>query len=103
MAMTDVCRFVRWWIAGLRRDMCVAISIDELLEQMNGFLRDVGYGKLEAVTESELKECLKHINTVEIIIKDGKEVVWLWGGRLRRRLFNKIVEKAAEDGEVVVA
>ncbi len=55
--MTNVCRFVRRWIAGLRRDMCVAVSVDELLEQMNDILKDVGYGSLEAVAESELKEC----------------------------------------------
>ncbi len=100
--MTNVCRFVRLWITGLRRDMCVAVSVDELLEQMNGFLEDVGYGKLEKVTEGEVKECLKHISTVEILVKDGKEVLWLWGGRLRSRLFNRIIEKAVENGEVVV-
>jgi hypothetical protein len=100
--VTDVCRFVRLWITGLRRDMCVAVSVDELLEQLNGFLEDVGYGRLEKVTESELKECLKHISTVEVVVKDGKEVLWLWGGRLRGRLFNKIIEKAAENGEAGV-
>lgn len=97
--MTDVCRFVRWWITGLRRDMCVAVSVDELLEQLNGFLEDVCYGRLEKVTESELKECLRRISTVEVVVKDGKG---LWGGRLRGRLFNKIIEMAAENGEAAV-
>ncbi len=102
MAVTSVCRFVRQWIAGLRRDMYVAVTVDELLEQMNGFLRDVGYGKLESITEGELKECLKHIPTVEVIVKDGKEILWLWGGRLRSRLINKIIEKTVRDGEAAV-
>jgi hypothetical protein len=69
---------------------------------MNGFLRDVGYGKLEKVTESELKECLKRISTVETVVKDGKEVLWLWGGQLRRRLFNRIIDVAVKEGEVNV-
>ncbi len=100
--MTDVCRFVRQWIAGLRRDMYVAVTVDELLDQMNFFLDHEGYGKLEKVTEGELKECLKHIPTVEIIVLSGKEVLWLWGNQLRSRLINKIIEKAAENGAAVV-
>ncbi len=102
MAVTNVCRFVRWWITGLRRDMYVAVAVDELLDQMNWFLEHVGYGKLEKVAEGELKECLKHIPTVEIIVKDGNEVLWLWGGRLRGRLLSRIIKKAAEDGGVAI-
>jgi hypothetical protein len=100
--MTDVCRYVRQWVNSLRRDMCVAISVDELLELMNSYLEAVGYGSLEKVTESGLKECLKRNKTVEAVVKDGKEVLWLWGGRRRRELLDRIVEMAVKNGEVSV-
>ncbi len=99
VAQKNVCRFIRQWITGLRRDMYVAATVDELLDQMNFFLDHKGYGKLEKVTEGELKECLKHIST---IVKDGDDVLWLWGNQLRSRLINKIIEKAAENGAAVV-
>jgi hypothetical protein len=63
-------------------------------------LKDVGYGKLEKVAEDELKECLRHIGTVEVIVKDGKEVVWLWGNRRQRKLFYRIIDIAVQEGEV---
>jgi len=98
--MTSVCRYIRRWIGALRRQLTAAITVDELLKTLNGYLRDVGYGKLEKVTEDELKECLRRIGTVEVIVKDGKEVVWLWGGRRLRELVNRIVDIAAQEGEV---
>jgi hypothetical protein len=101
-ANTSVCRYIRQWISVLRRQMTVAITTDELLKKLNGYLRDVGYGRLERVTEDELKQCLKHISTVEIITKSGKEVVWLWGSRLRRRLLNMIIDIVIQEGEVNV-
>jgi len=102
--MTDasICRYIRRWISVLRRQLTAAITVDELLKILNGYLRDVGYGRLERVTEDELKECLRRINTVEVIAKGGKEVVWLWGGRRLRELINRIVDVAVQEGEVVV-
>jgi len=82
--------------------LTVAITVDEFLKLLNRYLRDFGYGKLETVTEDELKECLRHISTIEIAIKDGEEVVWLWGGQLRHRLFNRIIDIAIQEGEVGV-
>ncbi|MFZ8840135.1 MAG: hypothetical protein ACO2PM_14740 [Pyrobaculum sp.] len=102
-AVTDVCRYVRRWINSLRRDMCIAISVDELLELMNGYLEAVGYGNLEKVTEADLKGCLKRSKTVEIVVKDGGEVLWLWGGRRRRELFDRIIKMTVKNGEVSVA
>ena len=100
-AMTDVCRYIRKWINSLRKEACVAITVDALLEQLNTYLEVVGYGDLKKVAESDLKECLKRSKTVEMI-KDGKEVLWLWGGRRRRELFDVIIQKAVKDGEVYV-
>jgi len=101
-AMTDVCRYVRRWINSLRKDECIAISVDELLELMNTYLKAVGYGNLEKVAGSDLKECLKRSKTVEMVVKDGGEVLWLWGGRRRRELFDMIIQKAVKDGKVYV-
>jgi hypothetical protein len=98
--MTSVCRYIRQWIGVLRRQLAAAITVDKLLKILNGYLRDVGYGKLEKVTEDELKECLRRIGTVEVIVKDGKEVVWLWSGRRLRELVNRIVDIAVQEGEV---
>jgi hypothetical protein len=100
-AGTSVCRYIRQWIRHLRRQLAIAITVDKFLKLLNGYLQEFGYGKLEMVTEDELKECLRHI-AVEIIVKDGKEVVWLWGGRLRRRLFNRIIDATIQEGEVGV-
>jgi len=100
--MTDVCRYVRRWINSLRKDECIAISVDELLELMNTYLKAVGYGNLEKVAEGDLKECLKRSKTVEMVVKDGGEVLWLWGGRRRRELFDMIIQKAVKDGKVYV-
>jgi len=78
-ADTSACRYIRQWIRHLRRELAIAITVDKFLKLLNGYLQDFGYGKLEMVTEDELKECLRHISTIEIAIKDGEEVVWLWG------------------------
>ena len=86
----------------LRRQLTAAITVDTFLKILNGYLEDVGYGKLEKVTEDELKECLRRIGTVEVIVKDGKEVVWLWGGRRLRELVNRIVDIATQEGEINV-
>ena len=102
-AVTDVCRYIRKWINSLRKEACVAITVDALLELMNGYLEAVGYGNLEKVTEADLKECLKRNKTVEIVVKDGDEVLWLWGGRSRRELFDRIIKMTVKNGEVSVA
>jgi hypothetical protein len=101
-ADTSACRYIRQWIRHLKRRLAIAIKVDEFLKLLNDYLQEFGYGKLEEVTEDELKQCLRHV-AVEIIVKDGKEVVWLWGGRLRHRLFDRIIEMAAKNGEVSVA
>jgi hypothetical protein len=103
MTAANVCRYIRRWISALRRQLTAAITVDKLLKILNGYLEDVGYGRLEKVAEDELKECLRRIGTVEIIVKDGKEVVWLWGGRRMRELVNRIVEMTARGGEVAVS
>ena len=95
-----VCRYVRRWINVLRSDLCVAISLDKLLKLLNGYLKEVGYGNLEAVTVDDLKKCLNRDRTVEIFSKDGKEVVWLWSGQRRRELINRIVDVAVKEEEV---
>ena len=69
-ADTSACRYIRQWIRHLRRELAIAITVDEFLKLLNDYLQEFGYGKLEMVTEDELKECLRYISTIEIAIKD---------------------------------
>jgi len=100
----DVCVYIRRWIDSLRGDLYVAVSAERLLELMNGYLEEVGEDDLDVseVTKEDLKRCLKHDDTIRFATKDGKEVLWLWGGWRLHSLIDRVIEIAAEEGEVDV-
>ena len=98
-----VCRYIRQWIDAYRNDMYLAIALDRLLELMNSYLEEVGEEGLDNVkiTKEDVKKCID--GTVKVVAADnGREVLWLWGGRLFRDVINKIIAVAGREGEAVV-
>jgi len=102
--MTDaVCRFVNQWIESYRDELYLAVPLDKLLELMNSYLEEAGGDGLDVseVTKEDVKMCLKNDDTVEIVsTKDGREVLWLWGGRRLRDMVSRVAELADRWGEV---
>lgn len=97
-AVSAKCRYVRRWISTLRSELYAAVSMERLLELLNGYLEDVGEDGVEGpLTRDDVAACLKD---AKIVTKGGREVVLLWGPD---DLIGKVVEAAAENGEAVIA
>jgi hypothetical protein len=99
-----VCRYIRQWIDTYRNDMYIAVALDRLLQLMNSYLEEVGEEGLDNVkiTKEDVKKCID--STVKVVAADnGREVLWLWGGRLLRDVINKIIAMAGREGEAAVA
>jgi len=103
-AMTDaVCRLVNQWIESYRDELYLAVPLDRLLKLMNSYLEEVGEEGLDNVkiTKEDVKKCID--DTVKLVVADnGREVLWLWGGRLFRDVINKIIAVAGREGEAAV-
>ena len=70
---------------------------------MNSYLEEVGEEGLDNVkiTKEDVKKCID--DTVKLVVADnGREVLWLWGGRLFRDVINKIIAVAGREGEAAV-
>jgi hypothetical protein len=101
----DVCGEVRGLISDMRSDGYLAVRVDEVVKIINEALRDAaeeGGLKAAEVTAEVVKRCLKHDDTVEIVSKGGREVLWLWGGWYIHELIDMAVKLAAKYGEVGV-
>jgi hypothetical protein len=96
------CRFIREWINELKNDLFIAVSVENLLRAMNEYLEMMG--EEGVVTREAILNCLKRdesIKSIKIVTaKNGKEVLWLWNGRHLDDLINRVIEVAAEEGEV---
>jgi len=71
---------------------------------MNSYLEEVGEEGLDVseVTKEDVKKCID--GTVKLVVADnGREVLWLWGGRLFRDVVSKIIAVAGREGEAAVA
>jgi hypothetical protein len=98
------CVYIRRWIDSLRSNLHLAVSVEKLLDLMNGYLEEVGEDDLDIskVTKEDLKRCLKYDDTVKFIETKKGEVLWLWDGWRLHNLINRIIEVAAEEGKAEV-
>jgi hypothetical protein len=99
-----VCEVVRQTIDNMRSDVFLAVVLDEFVKYVNQHFEaeaEMGRGEAITVTVDDVKACIRHDDTIKIVEKDGKEVLWLWGGAYVQTLIEKVVEWAVEYREVL--
>jgi len=82
------CRHVKQLISDMRSDKYLAIRLDEFAKIINDVV---------AISEEEVRECLKHDVSVKII----NDVLWLWGDSYMHMLITEIVDMTHKYGGVL--
>jgi hypothetical protein len=98
-----ICEKIRQTIEDMRSDVYLAVAVEQFVKFINESLsieaEERGVEAVE-VTADDVKACIKGDDTIRIIEKGGKEVLWLWGGAYMRVLVDRVIEWAVEYGEV---
>jgi hypothetical protein len=103
---SDVCREVNNLVSDLRSDLVLAMRMDEFVGTVNRGLQVGAELRGEALqlmaTPEHVKHCLKHDDSVKIIVaEDGGEALWLWGGWYMHHLVYRVTRNALRYGTIL--